>query len=376
MTKNKFAVAAFGTQRNEKSNMYRRQIIWISLGGAAVLLRLLLSAEALEMLYSRGLFLAVRWVIDTFLGWLPIPILYLFLLTLLVLVGRRIQSWYRSTEGWRTKGIQAGLSSVAFVSGAIFFFLLLWGYNYGRIPVETQMGLEPKPLKLEELTEELRLETQAIINLRRQIPGITDSAFTRELLPTNLESELRSDLMARLQYHNFPTPGRVRALLLFPKGIFLRFSSAGLYFPWTGQGHVDAGLHPLQIPSVMAHEMAHGYGFGDEGTCSFWAYLACVHSEHPAIAYAAHLDYWRDLAGSFRRYEPAAYRKFRSELPIGIQKDLDAINETLLQYPDIMPRLRYVAYDAYLRTQGIKEGMLNYNRVTMLVHAWRSSKQI
>lgn len=356
--------------------MYRRQIIWISLGGLTVLLRLLLSADALERLYSRGLFLGVRWVIDTFLGWLPIPIIYLFLLILILLIGQQSWNWYRSTASWRSKAAQAGMSILAFLGGAIFFFLVFWGFNYGRIPVETQLGLEPKPLNLEDLKEELRLETQAIINLRRQIPGITDSAFTSDLLPANLEAELRSDLVTRLQYHNFPTPGRVRALLLFPKGIFLRFSSAGLYFPWTGQGHVDAGLHPLQIPSVMAHEMAHGYGFGDEGTCSFWAYLACIHSEHAAIAYAAHLDYWRDLAASYLRYEPEAYRKFREELPIGIQADLDAVNETLRKYPDIMPRLRYVAYDAYLRTQGIKEGMLNYNRVTMLVHAWRSSKQI
>lgn len=356
--------------------MYRKQIIWISLGGLAVLLRLVLGAEVIEQVYSRGLFLGVRWLIDTFLAWLPIPLLYLFLIGLFFFLGRNIIRWYKNTQHWKTKAIQALMGIFAFLGGTIFFFLILWGFNYGRVPVSTQLGLELKPLTLEELKEELRLETQAIVNIRRQVPGITDSAFSASLLPPNLETILREDLKSRLQYHNFPTPGKVRGLLMYPKGIFLRFSSAGLYFPWTGEGHIDAGLHALQIPSVMAHEMAHGYGFGDEGTCSFWAYLACIHSDYASIAYVAHLDYWRNLAADYRRYEPDAYRKFRKELPKGIQADLDAINETLLKYPDIMPRLRYVAYDAYLRTQGIKEGMLNYDRVTMLVHAWRSSKQI
>lgn len=364
------------TQRNEKSNMYRRQIGWLSLGAVAVLLRLTLSAEMIERFYSRGLFLGVRWLVDTLFGWLPFPLLYLFIPLLLLGVIMGIRRWYKMEANWRLKTVRALASTLAFFGGAVFFFLLLWGFNYGRVPVETQLGLEPKPLNLEALKEELRLETQAIINLRQQIPGITDTAFSEALLPPDLENELRRALEKRLQYHNFPTSGSVRGFQLYPRGVFLRFSSAGLYFPWTGQGHVDAGLHPLQLPSVMTHELAHGYGFGDEGTCSFWAYLACIHAAHPAIAYAAHLDYWRDLAGSYLRYEPQAYRQFRKELPRGIRADLDAINETLRQYPDIMPRLRYVAYDAYLRTQGIKEGMLNYNRVTMLVHAWRSSKQI
>ncbi|MCB0582976.1 MAG: DUF3810 family protein, partial [Phaeodactylibacter sp.] len=70
----------------------------------------------------------------------------------------------------------------------------------------------------------------------------------------------------------------------------------GLYFPFTGEGHIDAGLHPLQKPYVMAHELAHGYGFGDEGTCNFLGYLACIGSDDPVIAYIGHLNYWRTLA--------------------------------------------------------------------------------
>lgn len=330
----------------------------------------------IERLYSRGFFLAVRWTIDYLFAWLPMPLMYLFLLILLFFVGKNIRQWYKTKVDWKTKLIQASLSICAFLGGTVFLFLMLWGFNYGRVPVETQLGLEPKPLTLDELKEELRLETQTLIALRKQVPGITDSAFTADLLPSNLENEIRSVLTNRLKQYHFPTVGRVRGRLLYPRGIFLRFSSAGLYFPWVGEGNIDAGLHGLQIPYVMAHEMAHGYGFGDEGDCNFWAFLACIISEHPSIAYAGHLDYWRSLAADYARYDREGFRTLRKGLPIGIQADLQAIRETLEKYPDIMPRLRYVAYDAYLRTQGIEEGMLNYDRVTMLVHAWRKTKQI
>ncbi|HMN89971.1 MAG TPA: DUF3810 family protein [Saprospiraceae bacterium] len=360
----------------DKSHRYRGKIIWIGLGLGSILLRWIAGPTVIENWYSRGIFLYCRLAIDYLLAWLPIPLMYVLLPVVLVLIGRRVVRWYGAPRSPIAKIGQAVLGIMAFLGGVVFLFLWLWGFNYGRVPVETQIGLETQPLNMSQLKEELRLETQAIIALRPDIAGITDTAFTSDLLLANLEKHLRHHLRERLRQYNFPTSGRVRGRILYPKGIFLRFSSAGLYFPWTGEGHIDAGLHPLQIPYVMAHEMAHGFGFGDEGDCNFWAYLACIASEEPAIAYAGHLAYWRDLAADYRRYDPEGYPVFRKSLPIGIQADLDAINHTLLQYPDIFPKLRYAAYDAYLRTQGIEEGMLNYDRVTMLVHAWRKSKQL
>ncbi len=358
--------------------MSRRQIWWIALGAGAVLFRMVLGMQPrlIEQLYSRGIFLGIRWTIDYLLAWFPLPLLYVFFIVLMVFIMRNGWRWIKTPMSWRKRALSGAGGVLSFVGGAVFFFLFLWGFNYGRVPVEVQLGLEPKPLSLEELKKELKLETEYIINLRSQIPHVTDSAITDDFLPENLERQLRKNLESRLQRYHFPTVGRVRGRYLYPKGIFLRFSSAGLYFPWTGEGHIDPGLHVLQIPYVMAHELAHGYGFGDEGTCTFWAYLACSNSDNPIIAYSGHLGYWRELAADFRRYDPANYPAFRASLPIGIQKDLDAINERLLSYPDIMPSLRYAAYDAYLRTQGIEEGILNYDRVTMLVHAWRKYKEI
>ncbi|RQH28738.1 DUF3810 family protein, partial [Okeania hirsuta] len=83
-----------------------------------------------------------------------------------------------------------------------------------------------------------------------------------------------------LRAHDFPASSNARAYKIYPKGIFMRFSSSGLYFPFTGQGQVDAGLHPLQWPYVMTHEMGHAYGFGDEGL-ALLGYVACASAEVP-----------------------------------------------------------------------------------------------
>lgn len=357
----------------------KTKLAWIGLGLGALVLRYALSSrpEIIELYYSRMFFPAVRYLIDYLLAWFPIPLIYLFLAALAFFVPRGLARWWRRPYGGRWQKALNGLLGVgAFLGGGLFFFFMLWGYNYGRVPIEGQLGLELKPLSFSELKEEFAHETEAVKRLRKAIPEVTREPISEAMLPENMESLLREELESWLSQHGFSTAGRVRGRYVLPRGIFLRFSSSGLYFPFTGEGHIDAGVHALQKPYVMAHELAHGYGFGDEGTCNFLAYLACIQSDNPLVAYAGHLNYWRTLAANYLQYEPENYREFRESLPLGIQSDLDAINEVLRRYPDIMPRFRYYAYDAYLRSQGIPEGMENYDRVTMLARAWRLSQRI
>lgn len=351
--------------------------IWIALGLFAIILRWILGNYpiVIEQYYSRGVFSLVRYGIDYSLALLPVPLLYLFVPTLLVILFLKIRTFFKIKKNWKAKLLDGLLGVLSFIGGGIFFFLFLWGFNYGRVPIEQQLSINPQPLSLEELKEELDLATERLIQYQEAIPEVYETTLTVVLLPENFESVLRSNLKRWLQEHDFPTPGRVRGRTLLPKGIFLHFSSSGLYFPFTGEGHIDGGLLDLQKPFVLTHEMAHGYGFTDEGTCNFIAYLACTSSDIPVLKYSGQMAYYRYLASSYLRYKPKEYRKFRAALPTSIQGDLNTINENLDRYPDLMPELRYYAYDAYLKSQGISEGMKNYSRINMLGRAWRLKRE-
>ncbi|MFK7935443.1 MAG: DUF3810 domain-containing protein [Saprospiraceae bacterium] len=346
---------------------------WLLSGIVAVGLRLIASPEMIERLYSRGIFIGIRNVIDYTIGWLPIPLIYIFVIGLVAILVIRIRRFFKLDMKWQRRLGSALLGILTFISGGIFLFLILWGYNYGRLPLEQQLNLKPQPLTIEELRTELETTATELIQLRAAIPAVTDSALTSDYFPADLEHQLRASLTNWLQQNGYPTPGRVRGRTLFPKGIFLRFSSSGLYFPFTGEGNVDAGLLHLQRPFVMAHELSHGYGFGDEGLCNFLGYMACMNAADPVIQYCGKLGYYRYVASDYLRYHPEAYQEFRAQLPLGIPNDLNAINTNLNDYPDIMPRLRYAAYDTYLKTQGITEGMKNYNRIVMLKRAYEES---
>lgn len=356
-------------------HMTAKKIVWICLGLLSIGLKAFLSPEWIEHYYSRGFFKIIRWIIDGIFGWLPFPLLYLFVPLMLWWGIKTFRDFWQWSAPRGKKAVSAFSSVAAFIFGGIFIFLLMWGFNYGRVPLEDSLGISVEPVSKEALWQELQEETTEIIRLRKMIHGVTDSALTADFLPPNLEDHLRTNLVGALQREHLPATGTVRVHYIYPKGIFLRFSSSGLYFPYTGQGQVDGGLHPLQWPYVITHEMGHGYGFGDEGTCNFLAWWACSRSADPAVAYMGRLAYWRTVAANNIAYDRDKYFAFRETLPAGIIADLEAINENLLAYPDIMPKLRYYAYDSYLKAQGINEGIKNYNRVIMLVRGWKERRE-
>ncbi|MBV6428600.1 MAG: hypothetical protein KIPDCIKN_03135 [Haliscomenobacter sp.] len=331
--------------------------------------------EMVERLFSRGFFLFIRTLFDGLTSFLPFPAVYLLLAGACWWAYRSIRKNKRqaAASGWKLVG-QWALQTGNLAGWVIAWFFWAWGYNYYRIPVEQAMGLKVVPLDQQKIAADFTRETAALTSLRTSVFFADTVALSRENFPGDLEPRLRQSLKRVLTRYGYPDYGRVRGRLLYPAGVFLRFSTAGLYLPFTGEGHIDPGLHPVQWPYVMAHELSHGYGFGDEGTCNFWAYLACMQSGDPAVEYAGRLGYWRYLAPVYRKSDPESFQQAWDQLPPGIKNDLKAISAAMDRYPDLIPALQYRVYDAYLKSQGIREGMLNYDRVLVLTHAWRAKE--
>ncbi|MAT56192.1 MAG: hypothetical protein CMN32_17110 [Saprospirales bacterium] len=347
---------------------------WIVLGVAAVALRLLLTPASIEQWYSRGLYVGIRAMFSALTGWMPFAGVYLLFAGLIVWLVLQIRRFsfgkLKSGKWW----LSAGHSLLAFAGAVVFFFLVLWGYNYGRIPLEQQLALEPRPLSFDELKSEMELATTEVIQAREFLVGNDTQVIPPKYDASELETLLARELHKQLHELGFPAFEQIHARRLYPKGILLRISTAGVYIPFTGEGHVDPGLHHLQLPFVMVHEMSHGQGFGGEGTCNFLAYLTCRRAADPYLRYIGLLYYWRYVAADYRAFDPDGFDEIRENLPEGVKNDLRAIRKVIERYPDIFPAVRDAAYTAYLHAQGIHDGLKNYDRVIMLVHAWRENR--
>jgi hypothetical protein len=121
----------------------------------------------------------------------------------------------------------------------------------------------------------------------------------------------------------------------------------------------------------MAHEMSHGYGFGEEGECNLLAIIACERSQNPFIRYSGLLSYWGYTANELRKLDPLLYQMLRHVLAPGVRADLRANYNNYFRYHGAASSIGNKVNDAYLQTQGVEEGVSSYDRVVNLYAEFR-----
>lgn len=322
-----------------------------------------------ESWYSRGLFVAIRHIWDGLLGWIPIPLIYIWIIISILL----LRYWYRRYDTHSRLGFfiyKIVWPAAQLISLSLVLFYWLWAYNYKRInPLADKLDLQTMEMTEDDLYEELYTVTDSMIRLREMIS--TDPFFDWESVDIDWKY-YREELEQMFADINLPAPSHVNVRLLYPKGSLLHISTAGVYLPWASEGHIDPGLHPITWPFTMTHEMSHGYGYTSEDRCNFFALLSCVRSDDPFMRYSGYFGYWRYLRSNAYRADCDRYHIYwEDHVPATIKEDLRALIRYHDQYPDIMPVIRDVFYDQYLRSHGVSEGLRSYSRIIRLAHAWQ-----
>jgi hypothetical protein len=267
---------------------------------------------------------------------------------------------------FRKRLVQSGRNLLNFAGFMLFSFLLLWGFNYARPNFAQQIGLTiQKPDSLA-LRQELEIAANEAIAVRKIF---SEGPLSINGFSTDFEDKIRTDVSNFLEKNNFKAGGRLRGREISPDGFLFRFGISGIYMPFTGESSIDAALHPLEKPFTMAHEMAHGYGWTEEATANFVAYLSCINSADNFTKYSGLMSYYRYVASNYKRYHPEAYKIFRANLPEGFRNDLEAINQRLQKYPVWFSTDKL--NDIFLKSQGVPEGIESYSRIVVLVYSWR-----
>jgi hypothetical protein len=362
-------------QINAFSSVFRnRSKCFIFLGLLTVVVRVVagIFPGAVEAVYSNGLFVGIRYCLDYTIGWLPFPVAYLVAGLLLAhwvrkgLRGRKLPS-----RPFRERLKVAGRNVLGFLGAAIFFFYFLWGFNYHRIPIEEKLGLELDSLDVEALCLEAEWAARQAEADRAAIPGITADSISWDLMPADLEAEVRECVGRSMDVMGYSMHGRIRGRVIVPGGWMLRIGISGIYNPFTGEGNVTGAQTPQKIPFTMAHEMAHACGFGDEGTCNFIGMVACELSDDPFVRYSGQLGYWTHVGNTIAELDPLLYKMLVATLDAGVRADLRANYHNYLRYSGFVSRIGHEVNNAYLKVQGVKEGIKSYDRVVGMMAAWR-----
>lgn len=345
---------------------------WSLMGALALVIRFfaLRYPEKTEEFYSRTFFPVIRNGIDATLSRLPFPTFYLFLLFVLAAVVFYIYKLL-ITRGWKAKFFFTLRSALNSLGLLVFFFLMLWGFNYQRIPIFEQLSLKPEPLYEETLWEEMRLTRNILSQTRRYIKRDT-SAIEEAMDYLELENLVRQEMRQNLHLLGLNYSGTPRTREFPPAGFMRRMGIYGIYFPFTGESYIDPSLHVLEKAFTVAHEMAHSYGITDEGEANFIAWVICTNSDSVLLRYAGHLRLLRYQLNDLYRISPERYKEFTATLPSGVINDLASIRRNVLSIKPLFSEVSRKSNDLYLKSQGIRAGVQSYAQLPMLVYAWRN----
>lgn len=325
---------------------------WAAIAAALAAAVAPLPPEVVERVYSHGLYPRLQPVISSISGASPIALLdpaaaVLLAIGIVVCVRR-----YRAF-GWRSavsRMLMTGLVTAAII---YLWFLLFWGFNYRRVPLERKLAYDPSQITRE---QGLQLGRTAVDRA---------NALVQEAKATPLDRESLLAALRRVQAHLRETPliaapDPKRSLLAL---YFRKAAIDGMTDPFFLEIVVNPDVLPSERPFVLAHEWAHLAGFADESEANFIAWLTCLRAARDA-QYSGWLAAYQHIASGL----PLPDRRALAQaLSPAVRADLDAERERFNRSSPAVRNAARGAYDTYLRANRIEEGIANYNAVVRLM---------
>ena len=373
----KTAGFSLGTSRHRAA---WRAGVGLALIGAGVATQVAASRHpaAVESLYSRALYPRLAGFLGCLTGWLPFSLgeaglaalgvgFALLLLRLAREVGRRrAVPW---AELARLLG--GGLMGL----GATYLaFLFLWGLNYQRQPFGRTAGLETGPAPVAELRALCRELAEEANELREGLAE--DERGVMRLPDLTAGARLRTEAGFRRLADLYPVLGgrcaRVKPALTSP--LMARLGITGIYCPFTGEPNLNTTVPDPEVPFSASHEMAHQRGFAREDEANYLGYLACRLHPDGDFRYSGVLAASLYALDELRRADPEAAAPLENLRSAAVRRDIEALAAWAARYRGPLGRASARINDAYLRTQGQKEGARSYGRMVDLLLAERRAR--
>ena len=120
------------------------------------------------------------------------------------------------------------------------------------------------------------------------------------------------------------------------------------------------------MPFIACHEVAHSRGFAREDEANFIAFLVCRESGDPLLEYSA--------TRAAMRFVLAAVGKSEPIVALGLIERIWELGEDAPLFVRAVREHGDSVNDAYLKTQGEKDGTASYGRMVDLVLAWQRER--
>lgn len=339
----------------------------IVLAAAALAALAPLPPRFVEAWYSRGFYPALQARLTPVSNLIPASLLDVAIAALLLLVVWRLFVRVRRAGLIRT-AIRLPMTVIGTAAVLYLAFLMLWGFNYHRVPLEDQLDLDASrvtPMALRALAHEAVARVNELHAPAHRAPA--GAGLTRDAL---------SSALRRIGAEDRVVPAVPKRSLL---QLYFRYAAIdGMTDPFFHEVILHPDLAPFERPFVLAHEWAHLAGYASEDDANLIAWLAC--REGDALArYSGWLAIYEHTMAAMPRPDR---RAFADALADGPRQDLKI---AAARYARSQPAVRTMArdtYNVYLKAHRVEEGIASYDRVVRLLlaagseHGWAPRARI
>ena len=265
--------------------------------------------------------------------------------------------------------------------GALLWaFLVLWGFNYARPPLEDRLGLRdavPRsadPQALLETGDRTAALTSTLFEALEQDSGPTRLPVSFDELDRTIDEGYRALELPGDRILADTTPAKP----LLSSTLFSYLGISGIFVPFTGEPSVNALQPDAALPLVLAHEKAHQRGITHEGEANFAAFLVCSREEAPPyLRYAAYLFATQHLLSEAAQYLPREeVAPAWDRLGSGPLADVRAMQDFWERYQGVASELTSEVNDRYLRALQVPEGVESYGTVVRLLLALEAKGEL
>jgi hypothetical protein len=168
--------------------------------------------------------------------------------------------------------------------------------------------------------------------------------------------------------YRYPNGSRRAKTMLFT-WFFAKSGVSGYFGPFFNEIHLNGELLPTEYPFVLAHEKAHQFGITGEAEANFTAWYICHQSDDNRLRYSASIQLLQYFFSD--PYHVEAIREYLKRFDKKAMADIMAQRNHWKELRnETLDKAQTSANNAYLKSNKIQEGVMNYNSVVRLTIEW------
>lgn len=319
--------------------------------------------EAITNVYSLGIYPKIAAFSRIVFGIIPFSVGDVFYFVLIFFLLRWFWIFFKNRATQKKRNFQILFRTFVVVYA---LFHLLWGVNYLRQKITTELSIETAytQQELEDFTCQLIEKTN---RLHVQIMG-NDTITYRN--PYEIETIFEKSEAAYQQLakkwpqFEFRHVSTKKSLFSVPLS-YMGFS--GYLNPFTNEAQVNVLIPKYNMPTTTLHEMSHQIGIASESEANYIGYLASIHSEDVHFQYSGMTFALKYCLRNIERFETGRAEIFIAQINKGVVANFMETEQFHEKYDSVLELISNLWYDLFLKSNQQQDGLEGYNNFVGLL---------